>query len=71
MITGKTCRVAWPVGVGDETKLVHTVESRENMVCDRVGTIFSSQRPAATSQAPPPEDSTKHPHKLGDGTFKT
>lgn len=47
-------RVAWPVWVGDETRLVHTVESRENVVCDRVGTIFNSQLPETCSHQPGP-----------------
>lgn len=64
---GKDTRSGLACRGRDEIRLVRVVESREIVACNRMGTIFNSQlpRPAATSQALPPEDSVKYPHKLG------
>lgn len=68
MIAGKTYRVAY----GDETRLVHMAENRENVDGTRCAqsSAASSQRPKSTRQAPLPEEFTKHHHKLGESSIQ-
>lgn len=50
MVAGKTYRVA----CGDETRLVHMAENRENVDSTRVRTVFNSQFSEAQIHTPGP-----------------